>query len=200
MFSGPSLYFHYQCIAKYRDVAAATRIQDIRFLEYLYAVLPSWGMHRMGDTKTKVVEFDEFRAQIQKYKNEIHELNNVKLWNPAAVSDALGRMEMLMENMKISVSSAPLVANAKVLHHILPDLIVPIDRRYTLSFFQISNTLPSRVRAGSIVRRLYPLLSEVARANRSYIKEKIKCDSKNWDTCFTKIIDNAIIGGASFRK
>ena len=46
-FSGPSVYFHEQAIARRRlHTTAASLLADQQFLEYVYAVLPSWGMHR----------------------------------------------------------------------------------------------------------------------------------------------------------
>lgn len=41
-FRGPSLYFHERALATRHDPASLTH------LEYVYATLASWGMHRMG--------------------------------------------------------------------------------------------------------------------------------------------------------
>ena len=32
---------------------------DQQFLEYVYAVLPAWGIHRMGAQRAKVTEYDQ---------------------------------------------------------------------------------------------------------------------------------------------
>jgi hypothetical protein len=37
--------------------------------------------------------------------------------------------------IKVSTSRTQIVAGSKRLHHLLPDLILPIDRQYTFSFF-----------------------------------------------------------------
>jgi hypothetical protein len=63
-FGGPSLYFHYACIRKFAQVPIADKLGNLQFYEYLYATLASWGMHRMGDTATKLQNFAEFKSQI----------------------------------------------------------------------------------------------------------------------------------------
>ena len=48
IFSGPSVYFHRRAIERRRlHGTAEDLLADELFLEYVYAVLPSWGMHRM---------------------------------------------------------------------------------------------------------------------------------------------------------
>jgi hypothetical protein len=57
-FSGPSVYFHDRAIARRRSHTNVTDLlADESFLEYVYAVLPSWGMHRMGPQRAKVSDF-----------------------------------------------------------------------------------------------------------------------------------------------
>jgi hypothetical protein len=50
-FARPSLYFHERAIAVRRGHENVRDLmKDVQFFEYIYAVLPSWGMHRMGKT------------------------------------------------------------------------------------------------------------------------------------------------------
>jgi hypothetical protein len=53
-FGGPSLYFQVQSLN-----AARERNFD-RFCECTYAMLASWGMHRMGSRGSKMREFGDF--------------------------------------------------------------------------------------------------------------------------------------------
>jgi len=51
IFSGPSLYFH-------RKSLESSCKQDFdRFSEHMYALLTSWGMHRMRPSGAKMLEF-----------------------------------------------------------------------------------------------------------------------------------------------
>ena len=57
-FPGPSLYFHLRAIERRRQhQTVSSLLDDTRFLEYAYAVLPAWGMHRMGPQAAKVADF-----------------------------------------------------------------------------------------------------------------------------------------------
>jgi hypothetical protein len=60
LFSGPSLYFHKKVISILLKIGLQEAIEDNSFLEYLYATLASWGLHRMGETNTKLVDFQPF--------------------------------------------------------------------------------------------------------------------------------------------
>lgn len=175
-------------------MSVAERLQDERFYEYLYAVLTSWGMHRMGATSTKLVDFVHFRQQIQSAQEEMKTVAKLNLANTSEALQALDSIEHIMNQLKVSASSAHLVANSKVLHHILPDLMLPIDRRYTLSYFHLNQTLPSQKEAGSIVRYLFPLFARIAAEKKAFIHSAINLKYENWDTSLTKVIDNAVIG------
>jgi hypothetical protein len=45
-------------------------------------------------------------------------------------------LEPCYRSLRLSVSGATIVANSKALYHLLPRLIPPIDRQYTVRFFQ----------------------------------------------------------------
>jgi hypothetical protein len=57
-FSGSSVYFHQKAIERRRSHDSVDALlADQQFLEYVYAVLPAWGMHRMGAQRAKVTEY-----------------------------------------------------------------------------------------------------------------------------------------------
>jgi hypothetical protein len=57
-FGGPSLYFHIQALKAARDR------QFERFAECTYAMLASWGMHRMDSRGSKMREVGEFYSSL----------------------------------------------------------------------------------------------------------------------------------------
>jgi len=128
IFSGPSLYFHQKAIedARGRDFLGEKHLQMI------YAVLPSWGMHRMGNTKAKVINFDKFEEQIDKVADDLRKLRrkDENILSENSVETALD----LIFRIHISESESRLVSSSKTLHHILPDLIPPFDRAYSRRF------------------------------------------------------------------
>src|SRR5580765_4407861 len=60
VFGGPSLYFH-ECA-----LTAARELESRAFAKAAYAVLASWGMHRMGSGGSKMVDFGFFAGSIDR--------------------------------------------------------------------------------------------------------------------------------------
>ncbi len=82
-FTGPSLYFHKKAIEMARN---DLWFLSNRHIEYIYATLASWGMHRMGSRGAKMPYFEKvgneeenhFKESILKYKESFLCLRNYK--------------------------------------------------------------------------------------------------------------------------
>jgi hypothetical protein len=88
-------------------------------------------------------------------------------------------------------NKAKLVAGTKTLHHLLPDLVMPMDRAWTGKFFQLHPPEwqdPDNQRR--TFQRVYSQLANVARQVQlgQYVT------GQGWRTSRTKILDNALIG------
>jgi hypothetical protein len=79
IFSGPSLYFHKKVIEILRKDGLSKVFESRQFFEYLYATLASWGLHRMGETNTKLVGFDKFKESITSQKAGFLTLGNKRI-------------------------------------------------------------------------------------------------------------------------
>lgn len=135
-FGGPCVYFHRECI-----LAGEVDFLSDRHLEMLYATLASWGMHRMGDTyrtKTKLTNWDVFRESLRGSRDELTPLLGVDLLDltERQYSEAVSALGPCYRKLRLSESAATIVVNSKALYHLLPRLIPPIDRQYTVRFFQ----------------------------------------------------------------
>ncbi len=129
--AGPSIYFHKECIE-----AGKKEYLGDRHIEMLYATLTSWGMHRMGDitkTKAKLEEFDLFKSNILNLKDKLLKLKKTDLRRLEENKDLIKQVFL---SLKISKSDSLVVANSKTMHHLLLDLISPIDREHTIRFFK----------------------------------------------------------------
>lgn len=135
-FGGPCVYFHRAALD-----AAATEFLSTRHIELIYATLTAWGMHRMGDvttTMTKLTEWHDFRDSIVDQKQQLIALRGCFM-QTMSVEEFGAIMVQLREiymGLRISRSASSIVANSKALHHLLPHLVPPIDRQYTVRFFQ----------------------------------------------------------------
>jgi hypothetical protein len=135
-FGGPCVYFHRECLR-----ARAEAFLSTRHIEMLYATLTAWGMHRMGGTettKTKLTDWEQFRASLGAEAEALRKFQGYKLldMSEGEYSDAVANLRSTYCRLKLSVSGATIVANSKALYHVLPDLIPPIDRQYTVRFFR----------------------------------------------------------------
>jgi len=96
-------------------------------------------------------------------------------------------------------SVTSLVGNSKVMHHMLPRIVPPIDREYTLWYLFGNKTIKNDLEGEWVLMKkiisgfFIPVFSNQefeATANR-WIE---RIDEYPWDTSLMKIVDNLIIG------
>ena len=191
IFSGPSLYFHFRTLTRLREVGSLSQLfEDVRYFEYLYATLTAWGLHRMGQTSTKLVDFETFYGSLVEQRENILRLQHLKLTHMSqddlsTVNDVVCE---IISNINISQSGTQLVAGTKTLHHLLPDLIPPFDREHTLRFFYNKTNFTSDTK---VFREIYPLFVELGERNKEVIRQYL---GKGFHSSAPKVIDNAIVG------
>jgi len=137
IFGGPSLHFHKRALNEIdRDFLGETH------LEMIYATLASWGMHRMGDTKTKMVDFDKFKSSVLTHEKILTDLKGLKIEDVSngELPEIIKKLSDICFALKTSESNSQIVGNSKTLAHILPNIIPPIDRQYTIRFFPCEPT------------------------------------------------------------
>ena len=190
-FDGPSLYFHQRAIETRQLPASLTH------LEYVYATLASWGMHRMGKRGSKMGSFDNFRRSIEPLRDKIsvaqqfdfREMNSQK-WS---------LLEEIFKGIKVMASRTSLVGNSKVMHHMLPNIVPPIDREYTLWYLRgnknIRNDLDDewQLMKGIISDFFIPVASDKDFESKAD-KWMARVEEYPWDTSVLKVIDNLVIG------
>lgn len=197
IFSGPSVYFYEELVKLVRSAASLTDLAaNDRLVELAYAALTSWGMHRMGErVATKLTEFSPFSAAVRALIEPAAALSKLRITDlsEAEVVVVTERLTDLVKRPGISASGAPLVANAKMLHFLLPDLVPPIDRTYTGRFFYGLNAgmvLPGG--ANVVFGFVFPHLCGLARRHseeiRSAVRRNYLCQGE------AKVLDNAIVG------
>ncbi|MBI4843066.1 MAG: hypothetical protein HY809_01915 [Nitrospirae bacterium] len=151
----------------------------------------------MGKGGSKMQHFDVFRQSIvsiqdmlsEAQKYDFREMNNQK-W---------AILEQTFKSIKVMASGTSLVGNSKVMHHMLPNIVPPIDREYTLRFLRgntnITNGLDSEwlLMRGIIENFFIPVASD--KDFESKATGWIACgDDYLWDTSIIKVVDNLVIG------
>lgn len=195
VFSGPSLYFHGKSLST-RDAD-----DNERHLEYIYATLVSWGMHRMGPRGSKMVGFETFKNSVDDLRPEIQTAKNINYQNVTKTEwDVL---EKIFRNLKIMATGTSIVGNSKVMAHMMPNIIAPVDRAYTLRYLKehIKNGLEYE---WPLMRRIIeeffiPVAKDVQFISYSkrWLEERENYPS---DTSPMKIIDNLTIAAIHLEK
>lgn len=190
-FRGPSLYFHRRALETRRSPLA------MNHLEYVYATLASWGMHRMGEGGSKMLGFDVFRRSIESLAEPIAEAQHL-----APQSMSVRGWEVVREifqGIKVMASGTRLVGNSKVMHHLVPNIVPPIDREYTLRYLRGSTNIRNdsdlewQTMQQIISGFFIPIASDAgfeAKA-RDWMARQVDYP---WDTSLLKVVDNLIIG------
>lgn len=192
-FPGPSLYFHLRAVERRREHQTVNSLLDDRlFLEYVYAVLPAWGMHRLGPQAAKVGNFTEITTALRQTAPVLQQLWPLRI---TALDEQDSRQVAadaweVISRIKVSTSRTQIVAGSKFLHHVLPDLVPPIDRRYTFMFFTHQQQVPSD-RAAFL--DWFPRLAEVGGRCREPILNAVTRGGF-MATGEAKVIDNAVMG------
>lgn len=186
-FGAPSIYFHQKALEWQQNDFLSER-----HLEYVYATLSAWGMHRMGKTGAKMPDFDIFKNSILAAKKELiiwKELN-IKQIGEKEFHKLLPDLTKVCFNITATTSNSRLVSSSKTLAHILPDLVCPMDREYTLMFFYESKSLTKKKECevfGYVMQKMWDFYHEPKTSI-------IKCEkSKSFCESYPKIFDNLII-------
>jgi hypothetical protein len=191
VFGGPSLHFHLRALetARARDLAL--------FAETSYAMLASWGMHRMGRGGSKMREFDEFAGSLQAVWPVVLKLQNI---SPSDLANHhWDDLAKVFFGIKAMATGTSIVGTSKVMAHALPRLVAPVDREYTLTLLfghgQFRNDLHaewSKLR-DILENFFYPILASSVFAVKAetWMRQSAKY---KWDTSLLKIVDNLVIG------
>lgn len=203
-FGGPSVYFHIQSIKEQNS-----NFLSNRHIELIYATLASWGMHRMGDpeeTKAKLVEFSDFKNSILNQRKRLSEFIYARMdaCTPEEYASYINEIKDIYCGLKVSISDATIVAHSKTLAHILPHLIPPIDRQYTIRFFTQDNkdfftdsgkykivSLPQGIDAQFDAFLDYSCRMKVLFDQCDY--QMFTINKESFNTSYPKIIDNLIM-------
>ena len=190
-FTGPSWYFHHKTLAVLRQHGTAcSALHSDQFLDYLYATLASWGMHRMGPGGAKLADISQIKDSLVHQEASIREVQSLSMCTiPSAhVSHVTSAVWDILDSLRVGTSGTKLVANSKALHHLLPALVPPIDRSYTLRFFYDNTTLSKGDEA--TFKEIYPHFHRIAVTRREQITSHL---GTGMNTSETKVIDNAIV-------
>jgi len=195
-FGGPSLHFHQRALGLRGEVSESLKP------ELIYAVLSSWGMHRMGKGGPKMNAFDRFANSVKLMSDD---LETLRLCSPASMTmESWSRLKRVFEGIQVMASGTSLVGNSKVMAHLLPNIVSPIDREYTLEFLFGNKNIQNDLNEEWLLMRkileefFHPIVNDRAfqRTAALWISSQTRYP---WDTSILKVADNLVIGAMKQR-
>ncbi len=188
----PSLYLYKKIIEKHRlDNDFNKLLSDDEFLELIYITLIAWNMDQRG---AKLTSFDEFKKSMLDNRSCLNELYDYRLCSLSEndLDIVLNKIEKLFYELRVMKSKSKIVGISKTLHFLLPNLIMPIDRKYTMNFFYGHNAYNQDIsKEFKTFKKVFIKFYEITKQLKLSDKD---VDGFNWNTSIPKLIDNAIIG------
>jgi hypothetical protein len=186
-FSADQLRVHRATIALRGEAGSvAAAIEDDRFLSSLRSTLEMWGLGTRGST---LAALPDFIGSIRSIRAQIEVLDEWTIDHQP--DDFPERIWNVIKALEVVGKKAKIVAGTKLLRHLLPDLVVPMDRMWTGTFFQLHapewQDLSGQRR---LLLRCYEQFTTIAKT----VDPGKYADGSGWRTSRTKIIDNALIG------
>ena len=165
-------------------------INDDTFLSRLHQTLEKWNMDQRG---AQLASLEDLKNSVRFWKDDLTKLYQYKLWED--VDNKLNTLKEFLEkifcNIKVMESKRRIVGVSKALHFLLPDLIMPIDGKFTLPAFygynKISNTPKKEF------TDFWDIFKEPIDITEHLGLTSSDVDGELWNTSVPKLIDNAII-------
>lgn len=187
----PSLYFHR------RSLEAARAMNFEPFVEYSYAVLVSWGMQRPGGGGgPKMREFGQYKSSLQAIWPIALQLRE-KTPDDGLSNGEWDALKQVFDGIDCMVTSPKLVGNSKVMAHLLPELVPPVDGEHTLQFLFRHSQPPDGLKDGwdKLKEILEHFFHPIVRLPSFQVKAddwRAAIDRFRWDTSRLKIADNLV--------
>jgi hypothetical protein len=165
--------------------SAVASLQDETFLRSLYETLRAWGI---GSRESRLRPYQAFADELSRHTNYVSALETFTIDDERLDAGDVGQgVWTLLDRLSIVDNKAKLVSGTKTLHHVLPDLVVPMDRAYTQAFFGWHNP-QFQYGQRECFLEAFEAFACIARSVNpaSYV-------GPDWRSSRTKILDNAVV-------
>jgi len=180
-------------IGKYRRARDyADLLQDTSYVTLVHRTLDSWDLNKRGARLTDLHTFERSIHENAKLLISMSRYRMERL-NKSEQGVLFNNLWLLFNNLAVMDTRSRIVGVSKALHFLLPDLVMPIDRRYILSLLYLQQTRYSK-EVKKEFSDFKDIFSEYVRLAQHINLSEDDVDNIGWNTSVPKIIDNAIIG------
>lgn len=201
---GPCIHFHQAAISHLKKQSSPFTewLPDDRYFhELLYAMLTAWGMNR---GKAKLKDFSDFQESIRCLAS----LQSLEQCRALQLEELTEKHRPLVTELfeclsdpdraKVMTSGPFVVGGSKLLHHLLPGLIPPIDNYYThdglLAYLVDENRVAGSLESVDTVWQILLFFSKAVRQiGAAHISKRWLHEKYAMNTSIPKVLDNAII-------
>ena len=158
------------------------------FVQLVYVTLCAWNMNSRA---AKLSEYDDFEKSIISYGHILKQLAEHDIHSLSASIEIQNQLEELFFNLNLVAAGKPILVTAsKTLHFFMPNLIVPIDRKYTLNFFNGNESVPTKI------EKQFQVFIKIQREFSlfSATHDLTAYKDERWNLTIPKVMDNMIIG------
>ncbi len=188
----PSTYLYRKIIEKHRSSGDISKlISEDEFVDLIYMTLISWNMNQRA---AEMKRYDDFKISINNLSSVLERLYKYKLHEMSGndIKDVIEDLKEVFKGLDMMKSKSKIVGVSKTMHFLLPDLVMPIDRKYTMNFFYGNNRYKQII--DKEFKDFEKLFREFHRISKVLNLTDEDVNGKNWNTSVPKLIDNAIIG------
>lgn len=190
--SGHDLSLYKDIIRKHEEYPNDLKalLNDEKIYPLIMKTLKAWNMDQRGAKLTTVENFKQ-SISLNNVKENLICLSKYKIFSISMgqiETEITGLLENVFLNLKVMESKRRLVGISKALHFLLPNLVMPIDNKYTMNFFSISTDVNRELTT------FKNIFVETFNITKRLCLTQDDVDGKKWNTSVPKLIDNAIIG------
>jgi hypothetical protein len=144
---------------------------------------------------TKLVDLPDLVEGFRRVAGSLRKLEGLRI-EGISLKDVNRTADMIWSiiwDLRVGIGNTKIISGTKALHYLLPDLVPPIDREYTVQFFfKNKNAVQgdaTKQREAFLV--MYPHFAAIGRTCTEQIVSRLH---GGMNTSVTKVIDNAIVG------
>lgn len=160
-------------------------VRDEQFIASLWQTLAAWGMN---SRRAKLVPLQQLQQGLIARLALLAPLESLKIdGDPPLGPQVAGQVWATIEAIPVTQGESKIVGGTKALHHLLPDLVPPMDRRYTQVFFHW-DTPQFQARQRAVFTDMFGHVARLAQATHPS-----RFVGTGWRTSPAKILDNAVV-------
>lgn len=191
--SGHDLNSYRQIIRRHEETKhLQTLIEDDNFCSLIYETLKAFNMNQRG---AKLKQIDSLKTSLRSLKPELMSLSQYQLHSlhSSQIRDFINdSLKKVFKELDVMKSQRRIVGVSKTLHFVLPNLLMPIDSKYTMPFFYGENKYSKNI--DKEFETYQDIFSKTHRIVRGLCLTQQDVNGQQWNTSIPKLIDNAIIG------